>query len=209
MLLTGGTRTEAAYIDLGAGLIGGKKTPVTIELWAAQIATRNWARIFDIGSGPTEYVMMTWTQGSTLASDQVRWLDTASVLKNNTASPYTTGVKHHIVLVIEPRAGAGGVTRVSWHAAPATAPALGPAKGSFDTADTLLDLQDNLAWLGRSMYTGDATANARYDECRIWNGKLGARQREDLHLFGPDAADYGDSDNDGLPDGWEVVTPES
>ena len=205
VLLTGGTRTEAAYIDLGAGLIGGKKTPVTIELWAAQIATRNWARIFDIGSGPTEYVMMTWTQGSTLASDQVRWLDTASVLKNNTASPYTTGVKHHIVLVIEPRAGAGGGTRVSWHAAPATAPALGPAKGSFDTADTLLDLQDNLAWLGRSMYTGDATTNARYDECRIWNGKLGARQREDLHLFGPDAADYGDSDNDGLPDGWEMA----
>jgi hypothetical protein len=205
VLLAGGTRAEAAYIDLGAELIGGKKTPVTIELWATQIATRNWARILDIGSGTAEYLMMTWTQGTTLATDQVRWLDAASVLKNNSASPYTIGVKYHIVLVIEPRAGGGGGTRVSWHAAPAADPVLGPAKGSFDTTDTLLDLQDSLTWLGRSMYTGDATANARYDECRIWDGRLGERQREDLHVFGPDAAGYTDSDGDGLPDSWEMA----
>lgn len=205
VLLAGGARAEAGYIDLGGGLIGGKKTPVTIELWATQVTVRSWARIFDFGGGTAEYLMMSWTQGTTLASDQVRWLDGSSILKNNTCSPYATGVKYHIVLVIEPRAGGGGSTRVTWHLAPAADPVLGAAKGSFDTTDTLLDLQDSLTWLGRSMYTGDATANARYDECRIWSGRLGDKQREDLHVFGPDAASYTDSDNDGLPDAWEMA----
>ena len=205
VVLAGGTRAEAAYVDLGAGLIGGKGTPVTIELWATQIAVKSWARIFDFGSGTAEYLMMSWTQGTTLASDQVRWLDDSSTLNNNTCSPYATGVKYHIVLTIEPRSGSGGSSRVTWYSAPATDSILGSAKGSFETTDTLFDLQDNLSWLGRSMYTGDATANARYDEFRIWNGRLGDKQREDLHLFGPDAPSFADEDNDGLPDAWEMA----
>ncbi len=204
VLLEGGARGEASYVELGSGLLGGRKTPVTLELWATQVAVRNWARIFDFGSGTSEYLFMTWTQGTNAASDQVRWLDGSSTLSNNTAAPYTAGTKYHLVMTLEPRAGSGGTTRVTWYAAPADSSVLGAAKGSFDTPNTLASLNDTANWLGRSMYAADATANARYDEFRIWEGSLTAAERENFHVFGPDAASYADSDGDLLPDAWEM-----
>lgn len=204
VLLQGGARAEAAYVELGGGLLGGRKTPVTLELWATQAGVRNWSRIFDFGSGTTEYLFMSWTQGTNAASDQVRWLDGSSTLANNTAAPYAAGTKYHIVMTLDPRAGESGTTRVTWYAAPADAALLGAARGTFDTPNTLLDLDDAVNWLGRSMYAADATANARYDEFRIWEGSLTAAERENFHLFGPDAASYADTDEDGLPDAWEI-----
>ena len=204
VLLQGGARAEASYIELGSNLLGGRKTPVTIELWATQVATRNWGRIFDFGSGTTEYFFMSWTQATTLANDQVRWLDGTSTVTNNSNAPYALGTPYHIVCTIEPRAGTGGTTRVTWYTASASAATLGGAKGSFDTANTLLDFNDAVNWLGRSMFGGDATANARYDECRIWNGTLGAEEREHFHIFGPDSVSDADGDGDGLPDSWEI-----
>ncbi|QJE98521.1 BNR-4 repeat-containing protein [Luteolibacter luteus] len=204
VLLQGGVRSEASYIELGNNLLGGRKTPLSIELWATQIATRNWGRIFDFGSSTTEYLFMSWTQGTTLANDQVRWLDGVSSLTNNSNAPYVLGTPYHIVLTIEPRAGSAGSTRVTWYAAPAAAATLGGARGSFETTNTPLDFNDAVNWLGRSMFAADATANARYDECRIWNGALGAEEREHLHVFGPDSVSYADSDADGLPDAWEI-----
>ena len=203
VLLQGGSRAEASYIELGDNLLGGRKTPVTIELWATQVATRNWGRIFDFGSGTSEYLFMSWTQGTTLASDQVRWLDGVSTVSNNTNAPYEPGISYHIVCTIEPRAGTAGTTRVTWYAAPASSATLGGARGSFETANTLPDFNDEVNWLGRSMFTADATANASYDECRIWDGALGAEEREHLHIFGPDSVSHADGDGDGLPDAWE------
>ncbi len=111
---------------------------------------------------------------------------------------------YHIVLTIEPRAGAAGTTRVTWYAAPAGSASLGAAQGTFDTANTLNQLNDALAYLGRSQYATDSTANARYDDFRIWDGALTLMERETNHLAGPDATPDEDTDNDSLPDAWEM-----
>ncbi|RYD42190.1 MAG: LamG domain-containing protein, partial [Verrucomicrobiaceae bacterium] len=165
VVLGGGARATSAYLQLGpGGLLAGRKTPVTIELWATQTAVQNWARIFDFGSGATEYLFMSWTRGTTLGQDQVRWLDSSNMQADDKGAPYTTGVPWHIVMTLEPCAGAGGTTRVSWHAARSDSPLLGGARWSFDTRNTMLFLNDTLNLLGRSQYPADNTASAKYDE---------------------------------------------
>ncbi|RYD31577.1 MAG: hypothetical protein EOP87_14470, partial [Verrucomicrobiaceae bacterium] len=205
VVLGGGARATSAYLQLGpGGLLGGRRTPVTIELWATQTAVQNWARIFDFGSGATEYLFMSWTRGTVAGQDQVRWLDTSNQQADDKGAPYTTGVPYHIVMTLEPRAGVSGTTRVSWHVARADSSLLGSARWSFDTANTLLFLNDTLDLLGRSQYAADNTAAAKYDEFRIWNGILSPLERESLHAAGPDVITLTDNDNDGLPDAWEL-----
>jgi hypothetical protein len=76
---------------------------------------------------------------------------------------------------------------VTWYAAPASAGSLGAAKGTFDTSNTLANLADTNFWLGRSEYSGDAVANASYDEVRIWNRAFTASELNALHTLGPDS----------------------
>jgi hypothetical protein len=205
ILLEGGLRSSSAYVQLGrGGLLEGGKTPVTLQLWATQESVQNWSRIFDFGSSTSEYLFMSWTRGTASAQDQIRWQDSANSTANDTLAPYSPGIAYHIVMTIAPRAGVSGNTRVTWYAAPAGSAALGPAKGTFDTANTLLNLNDALNFLGRSQFAADATANARYDELRIWNGVLSAAERESYHVAGPDSAPVEDRDGDGLPDAWEM-----
>jgi autotransporter-associated beta strand protein len=183
--LAGGTQTAADYVSLGSGLLPKDGTPVTIELWATQVGLQNWARIFDIGASSSEYLFMSWSQAS-LTTDRVEWKDSATSTANNTAAPYTSGTEYHIVLMVEPGAGTGGTTRVTWYAAPSSAGSLGAAKGTFDTGNTLAALTDTNFWLGRSEYS-DPTASASYNEVRIWNRSFTAVELADLHTLGPDS----------------------
>lgn len=203
ILLGGGDRATSDYINLGSNLIGGGKAPITLEFWATRVAVQNWARVFDFGSGTTEYLMMAWNQGTNAATDRVEWVDagTASTLDNKIL--FTTGTEYHVVVNLQPGAGASGGTLVTYYAAPSTT-SLGAFKGSFSTANNLADLNDSLLWLGRSQYA-DATANARYNEFRIWNGTLTSTEREAYHTVGADVLNVSDTDSDGLTDAWEVL----
>ena len=205
VLLEGGASGTSAYVQLGAGLISGHRTPVTLELWATPVAVQNWSRVFDIGSGTTNYLTMAWTKGTAAASDRIEWKGGVTTTSDNTIQPYTPGTKYHIVMSLEPGVGTGGATRVTWYAAPATSSLLGSARGTFDTANTLLALTDSLFMLGRSQFTSDATAHARYDEFRIWDGVLTSTALEDSQNMGPDVTTPEDTDHDGLPDAWETV----
>lgn len=206
ILLGGGPRGTSSCVRLGnGGLIGGRRTPVTIELWATPVSIQNWARIFDFGNSTSEYLFMSWTRGTTLSQDQVRWADGVSEMSNDTVAPYTLGVPWHMVMTLEPRAGVGATTRVHWYASPASGLSLGAPKGTFDTHNTLWQLVDSFNDLGRSQFTADNTANARYDEVRIWNGALTSFEREAYHAAGPEVTTIEDTDDDGLPDAWEIL----
>ena len=65
--------------------------------------------------------------------------------------------------------------------------ALGDPKGFFNTANTVADLDDVDGWLGKTHWTVNSTANASYNEVRIWDGVVSDEDLETLHALGPDA----------------------
>ncbi len=203
VVLAGGARDTSSYVLLGNNLLQGIRTPVTLELWATPVTVQNWSRIFDFGSGTAENLFMSWTQGTNIGSDRVGWNDVAANNADNTNQPYTLGTEHHILMTIEPGRGIDGSTLVTWYRAPVSASDLGAARGSFSTANRLLDFNDALNMLGRSQWP-DNTANARYNEFRIWNGVVSFEDAEFFHDVGPDILDLNDTDGDGLPDEWEM-----
>jgi autotransporter-associated beta strand protein len=184
--LAGGSRTTSDYVSLGSNALSPVDSPVTVELWARQNAVQNWARIFDFGASATENLFMSWSLGTLVNSNRVEWKNAFTSTSNNVNMPYTLGVEHHIALVIEPRAGNNGTTRVSWYRAAATNTLLGAAVGSFDISNTLSGFIQTNCWLGRSAYSSDSTASATYNEVRIWNRALSAADLQTLHAAGPD-----------------------
>ena len=204
--MSGGARAASDYVKLGTNLMPKSTTPVTIELWAKQNAIQNWSRIFDFNSGTAEYLMMAWTRLTADASDQTEMVD-AGVTGNapDKNQPYGITDEYHIVLTLQPLAGVSGKMRVTVYSAKSTAADLGAAKGSFDTAINLVNFNDLIDGLGYSPWTGDSTASASYNEVRIWNGALFRWVREKLHDQGPDNATIVDTDNDSLPDEWELT----
>jgi hypothetical protein len=177
--LAGGGKDASDYIDLPDGIVSSLGDTVTFECWATQESVQNWSRIFDFGTSTTHNVFMSWTSATTLTADRVEWVGpngTSTV--NNSNAPYTLGVEYHIVCVFEPG-------RVTWYTAPANSPDLGPAKGTFQTNNVISGLADTNVWLGRSQW-GDNTANASFNEARLWVGALTAEERENYHDMGPD-----------------------
>ena len=185
VVLTGGARNQSDYVVLGSNLLQGYSA-VTLQFWATQHSVQNWSRIFDFGSGNGEFLMMSWSRGANANQDRVEWWDAETTTSDDTNAPYALGVEYHIAMVIESGLGSNGQTRVTWYAAPALQDVLGPARGSFDTPNTLTELNDVYNWLGRSFWTADYTANASYNEVRIWDGALTRPQLDALHQLGPD-----------------------
>ena len=192
--LAGGARETSDYISLGNNLLPNNSNPITFELWATQKSAKNWSRIFDFGSSDAENLFMSWTQDTNVNADRVEWVDSAGrTTADNTNAPYTLNQEYHIALVIQPGAGQGGNTHVTWYSAPSSAGTIGGMKGSFDTPNTLAQFNNSNNWLGRSQYTWDDTANASYNEVRIWQDALTDAELQTLqgwgpnHSLGPDA----------------------
>ncbi len=203
--MTGGAKAASDYVQLGTNLLPNSTTPVTIELWATQNTVRNWSRIFDFNSSTAENLFMSWSVGTNNLSERVEWVDNGVVSGAwDTNQPYTLGTKFHIVMTVQPLAGAGGNTKVTWYSAPAGNSDLGAAQGTFDTTINLPNFVDLVNDLGRSPWPDD-TASATYHEVRIWKGALTSYMREKLHDQGEGNPVIADTDGDFLPDAWEEV----
>ncbi len=189
--MTGGARSSSDYISLGTNLLPDANSPVAIELWATPKGLNSFSRIFDFGSSTSEYLYMSWTRspetdGSIdVNKNRVGWKDggTATSLDSNN-QPYNLDTEYHIVMLLKP---IDGGTEVTWYGAPAGSAALGPARDAFTTTFTLANLTDSADNLGRSLWSSDGTANASYDEVRLWSGQLDSTTLETLHHAGPDA----------------------
>jgi hypothetical protein len=176
--LTGGAKAVSDYVNLPEHVLSKLGPSVTMEIWATPLSIQNWSRIFEFGSGQAEHTCMSWCTGTNINTDHVEYFspnDNSRV--DNTNAPYELGVKYHIVVVWEP----GSET---WYTAKADNPTLGAAKGSYSVVD-VSKLNDVDLWIGRSHYD-DGTANASYDEIRLWSGALSEAEREKLHELGPD-----------------------
>jgi glucose/arabinose dehydrogenase/mono/diheme cytochrome c family protein len=185
--LAGGARDSSAYVSLGANLLAGRTTPISLEVWATTHSPRLWSRIFDFGSGPAENLFMSWTMFDAANTDRVGFADLGQEISaDNTNAPYLAGTEYHIVMIVEPDAGGNGQTRVTWYASPAGDTTTTTAKGSFSAPHHLAGFSDPNVWLGRSQY-GDETADASYNEFRIYDRALTPQQILVHRLSGPDS----------------------
>lgn len=178
VLLTGGDRDASDYVSLPGGLVSGLAS-ATIEVWATQQSVKSWGRIFDIGASQLNNLFMSWSWNVDGNTDRVEWLEAGrgQATQDGTVAPYVLHNEYQVVMTIEPGAGAGGTTLVRWYRD-------GQLKGSFDSPMTLANLVDQHLWLGRSHYP-DETANASYNEVRIYSGAMSAAQVAARFAAGP------------------------
>jgi hypothetical protein len=179
VVLTGGAVESSDYVALPSGLLSGL-TNASIEVWASQIAVQRWSRIFDFGSSDRNNLLMSWSIDVDINRDRVEWRAAPLTLStlDGTLSPYTLGSEFQIVMTIEANAGVGGQTRVRVYRN-------GVARGVLDTPLRLGQLEDVNAWLGRSNYPADATANASFNDVRIYNRALTTTEVAARFLQGP------------------------
>ena len=203
--LAGGAKADSQWVKLGSQLLPARNTPYTIELWATNHSIQNYSRIWDFHNSTTENLYMSWSVGTGASSDRIQWVDPNGFLIDNT-NQYALATKYHIVMTIEPSATPGSSV-VKWYSAPeydgVTNLALGTARGTQTVANSLAFMNDTINALGFSPWN-DNTANATYDEVRLWDGALPQWALEGLHVQGPDNATQPDSDTDGLPDAFET-----
>lgn len=173
--LEGGDRGDSDYVELPAGVLS-SLTDATIELWASPHGVRDWGRIFDFGPNEGDYLWMSWTEGGNAGSDGVEWKD--AFRETGTMAPYQIDREYHIVMTFDQGAGTGGATVVKWYLD-------GELKGSAETSRTLSGLADDHNWLGRSQFNSNQTANASWNEFRIWNGALTPEQVRQSFNLGP------------------------
>ena len=181
--LAGGARGNS-YISLGTNIFPTVNAPATIELWATQQSVQNFGRIFDFGSTHPNFLMMSWSVGTSINSDRVEvQRNGTSTKQDNSMAPYTLGTEFHIAMVITPGAGTDGRTLLQWYKLDAAGTTL--KSGSMSTAWTLADMVQTNMWLGHSEWP-DSDANASYDEVRIWNIALSQAQLAENSMLGPD-----------------------
>lgn len=150
------------YVALPAGVVD-ELADFTIAAWVYWGGKRNWARIFDFGSGTTSYMFLTpqaaggglrfainLTNGwgdQALASTSLpsgQWVHVAVTLSGSTGTLYVNG-------------SVSATNNRMTHA-------------PFRLRDTTQN------WIGRSQYPADPYFNGKIDDFRIYNGALSAAE---------------------------------
>ena len=175
--------TISAYLDLPNGIVS-SKTSVTIEIWAAPIASRNWQPLFEFGrmsiagdglgapgewtggavGGPnsqgSDLLGCSVQQGGNLNSQyQVVMIDGGFQSAISSTLATTAGTTYHYVITAQ----SNGAT--AWYRN-------GVLVGTGTIPFALSAIEDVNNWLGRSQWSANSTSNVAYDEVRIYNHAL-------------------------------------
>ena len=169
---------------------------MTIAAWVRWNGGGNWQRIFDFGNGEDSYMFLTPSTGS-----EMRF-----VMKNGGEEEILTSTKipsssyKHIAVTIEPaEAGKTSVTIYVDGEAKAT-------KADFTISPA--DIAASVAYIGRSMFSGDPLFKGYIDDFRIYNYALSADQiAAMMNDTEATSVDVVDSYIDTVPTG--ISTPQS
>ena len=197
---TNGNQSPAnisAYVDLPNGIFS-SKTHITIELWATQVAAKNWQRIVDIGR--TNLTGNTAAQGAGAALGEI--LHTATVAPGGTTSSDNLMLAINRSTTANQQRLAGRInagtelltdsnitlsTGIRHHFAitytegagssGATGGQLawyfnGALAATRDLPFKLSAVEDVNNWLGRSQFSSDSCGNISYDEVRVYRRAL-------------------------------------
>jgi uncharacterized repeat protein (TIGR03806 family) len=205
---TDGNQTEediSAYLDLPNGIFSSAKS-FSMEAWLTPLSSRNWQRIFDLGSSNLtsgngaangEIIDGPTTPGGFIAADNLLLsLNVGGVLGNHRlesrlgggsavtfdtdlAASTPTGTEHHYVLTVQDAAGASGSSgcQAKWYRN-------GELQGSIDLPYRVADMADVNNWIGRSLWAGDMNSNLALNELRIYPGVLSAGEVLASHANG-------------------------
>ncbi len=205
-LVLSGNGHGAGSLNLGTGVLGAGD--VTLEIWATQNATRNWARVFDCFKDTSNFLFISFTQGTDLSNDRVEFTigGQNKFRIDRGMSPHVLGVPYYYVMTF--KVNEDNSTTVRWMCRDTTT---GHTTDRFVTvADwSLASISDWAFYLGHSPFTGDADAAASYDEVRIWRGILSDEQLNANVAMGPDALPitYGDDPATGFTIGAGQAYP--
>ena len=174
--LDGGARGTADFVQFDTRRLDGL-TDTTLEVWATPHAGLNWSRVIDIGDGetttPEDSFLLSFTRGGDINAQRFEYQPAGGTA--DTQLPTPLDEEYHYAITWDSTAG-----RVNWYRD-------GVYVDGFDAGSTTLaDVQDEVIWLGRSHWAADATANASFNEFRIYDRALD-EQEIALHAEqGPD-----------------------
>jgi hypothetical protein len=177
VFVTGGAKDSSDYVKLPDDILSGLSN-ATIEIWASNLSTTAWARIFDFGSSTNDFLMMSWTRFDIPNTDRVQWVSTSSsgFITDDSVGNYGLNTQRHIVITIEDLIP-GVISRAYWYVD-------GVYKGLGTMNGILADIGQSNNFLARSKFP-DPTANARYDEVNIYNGIMTDAKVMQRYLEGP------------------------
>lgn len=157
--LAGGARTAADYVSFAARRFDGLAN-MSIEIWATPSSAQNWGRVFDIGDGITTGTsfFLSFTQGGDINSQRLEFVPSGTA---DSTLATTLGNAYHYVVTWDAAAGT-----CSWYRNGVRVNSL------LLGTQSLANVPDTVFWLGRSHYPNDNTANAAYDEVRVYNRAL-------------------------------------
>ena len=201
--LSGGGKNDSDYIRLPANLLS-PLTNATLETWSTQHSAQNWSRVFSIGSSTNNVMHMSFSRGTNINQNELRWNAQANMTLQDFggAPPNPIDEQVHWVVTINDVGGPNGETQV-------TVFRNGIESRVGNTNNDLSGLDDNDIFLGRSQW-GDNTANASWDEFRIYDGILTTDQIQKNTLDGPSASIDTDEDgiSDSIEDKYDFLDPE-
>ena len=156
------------YVDLPIGTLLSTSSSMTIATFANMAdSTSSWQRIFDFGTGSTNYMFLTPRQGTT---GTMRFAIRTTVVSEQQATALTTLPFgwHHVAVVIDSAA-----TQFRLYV-DGSLVATGP--GTLSAGASMLLPKDlgltNQNWLGRSQFTADGFYNGSLDDFRIYGRAL-------------------------------------
>ncbi|OXS59290.1 hypothetical protein B1A99_11750 [Cohnella sp. CIP 111063] len=151
------------YVSMPSGIANGA-TDVTIAAWVKANSLSNWTRIFDIGTGTSNYMFLSPQPGGAGLRFAITTGGNGAEQQIHSTAAFPTGVWKHVAVTI---AGSTGRLYVDGVQVAANASmTLNPSSLGNTTQN----------WLGRSQFAGDPYFNGQIDDFRIYSRALSASE---------------------------------
>ncbi|MEO7933317.1 MAG: LamG-like jellyroll fold domain-containing protein [Chthoniobacterales bacterium] len=151
------------YATLPSGVIAGLGN-YTLSTWVKLNSISTWARIFDFGTGTTNYMFLTPSSGASKMRFAIRTPSASEQQINSATIVSTTGVWTHVAVTFSGSVGTLYINGVS--AGTNTGMTLTPSSLGLTTQN----------YLGKSQFSTDPYLNGSLDEFQIYGRALSASE---------------------------------